>query len=111
MFGVETHSFLPDQQSDRRDFPCQGETRHRGLHPSSNYSDVELLEWSRYGSSSGRGTLEDIFQIMIVIGVEPSDRQQLLGAFELSLQNAVFPAGRSLQNQAAVGPKLSLGAS
>jgi hypothetical protein len=36
MFGVETHSFLPDDQGDRRDLARQGETRHRGLHPSSD---------------------------------------------------------------------------
>jgi DNA-binding XRE family transcriptional regulator len=34
MFGVETHSFLPNQQSDRRDLARQGKTRHRRFHPS-----------------------------------------------------------------------------
>jgi len=36
IFGVETDSFLPDQQSDRRDLARQGETRHRRLHSSSD---------------------------------------------------------------------------
>ena len=97
MFGVETHSFLPDQQSDRCNLACQGEARHRRLRPFGNESGVEFLEGSAYGSGSGRGTFENIFQIVIVIPVEPADRQQLLGASELPLQNAVFATDGSLQ--------------
>jgi len=36
MFGVETDSFLPHQQSDRRDLARQSEARHRGFHPSGD---------------------------------------------------------------------------
>jgi hypothetical protein len=36
IFGVETDSFLPDEQSDRRDLARQGEARHRGFHPIGN---------------------------------------------------------------------------
>jgi hypothetical protein len=61
MLGVETHSFLPDQQSDRRNLPGQGEAGHRRLHPSGNGGGVVFLERSRYGSGSGRRTLENIF--------------------------------------------------
>ena len=77
MFGVETYSFLPDQQSDGRDLARQREARHRRLHPFGNQSGVELLERSGDGSGSGRRALEDIFQIVIVIRVEPADRQEL----------------------------------
>ena len=110
MLGVETHSFLPDQQRDRCNLACQGEARHRRFHPFGNESGVEFLEGSAYGSGSGRRALENIFQIVIVISIEPTYRHELLGASELSLQNAVFAADGSLQSQAAVGPELPLGA-
>ena len=77
-FGVETNSFLPDQQSDRRNLARQGEARHRRLHSSGNEGGVEFLKRSGDGSGSGRRALEDIFQIVIVIAVEPADRH---GAF------------------------------
>jgi len=72
MLGVETHTFLPDQQSDRCNLACQGEACHRRLHPLGNGGGVELLEWSSYGSGSGRRALEDILQFVIVIGVKPA---------------------------------------
>src|SRR6202158_1227511 len=71
---------------------------------------MELLERSRDGSSPGRGALKDIFQIVIVVGVEPSNSQEFLGAFQLALHDSVFPAGRGLQCQTTVGPQLPLGA-
>src|SRR5579863_7104870 len=94
MFGVETNSFLPDDQSDGRDLARQGETRHRGLHALGDEGGVKLLERSGNGSGPGRHTFEDIFQIVIVVGVEPADGQELLGAFQLALYEAVFSAGR-----------------
>ena len=36
MFGVETNSFLPNQQSDGRDLARQGEARHRRFHPAGH---------------------------------------------------------------------------
>src|SRR6202165_6160686 len=71
---------------------------------------MEFLERSRDGSSPGRGTLEDIFQIVIVVGVEPSNSQEFLGAFQLALHDSVFPARGSFQCQTTVGPQLPLGA-
>src|SRR3984893_11360515 len=71
---------------------------------------MELLERSRDGSSPGRGALKDIFQIVIVVGVEPSNSQEFLGAFQLALHDSVFPARGSFQCQTTVGPQSSLGA-
>src|ERR1700681_3867166 len=71
---------------------------------------MELLERSRDGSSPGRGALKDIFQIVIVVGVEPSNSQEFLGAFQLALHDSVFPARGSFQCQTTVGPQLPLGA-
>jgi hypothetical protein len=72
MFGVEAHSFLPDDQSDGGDFARQGETRHRWLHSFGKQSRVELLE--RSGDSGGPNgcTLEDIFQIVVVVSAAHS---------------------------------------
>src|SRR5277367_4792712 len=51
MFSVETHSFLPNQQSDRGDFPRQRKARHRWFQPFGNERNVEVLE--RPGDSGG----------------------------------------------------------
>ena len=67
MFGVETNSFLPNDQSDRRNLARQREPRHRRLHSSGYQSGVKFLERAGDGSGPDRGTLEDIFQIVIVI--------------------------------------------
>src|ERR1700691_1305422 len=102
IFGVETDSFLPDDQSDGRDLARQSEARHRWFHPSGDQSGVELLERSRDSSGPGRRSLEDIFQIVIVIGVEPANGQEFLGAFQLALHEFVFPARGGFQCQTTV---------
>src|ERR1700730_10542778 len=109
MFGVETHSFLPNEQSDGRRLARQGETRQMRFHSSGNTSFVEVLERAR-GPGGSRGcTLEDIFQIVIMVDVEPADGQDLLGAFQLAPDEAIFSAGLSPQRQSTVGPQLQLG--
>ena len=40
-----------------------------------------------------RCTLEDIFQIVIMVAVEPADGQNFLGAFQLASDEAIFPTG------------------
>ena len=110
MFGVETHSFLPDEQSDRGDLARQGQTRHRWFHPFGNESRVELVEGPIDTSGPNGCTLEDIFQIVVMIFVEPADGYDFLGALELATHHAVFPAVACFQRQAAVAPQLSLGA-
>src|SRR6266576_739247 len=109
MFGVETDSFLPNNQSNGRDLAGQGETFHGWFHPSGNSSLVEILERSGGRSCSCRGALEDILQIVIMIFVQYADGQHLLGAFQLTTPATIFPAGVSLQRQADVGPQLPLG--
>src|ERR1700732_1190291 len=41
--GVETYLLLPDDQRDRGNLPCQGETSHRGLPSLSQQSLVEIV--------------------------------------------------------------------
>ena len=108
MFGVETNSFLPNDQSDGRDLARQGQARHRWLHAPGNASLVEILERSGGGSRSRGGTLEDILQIVIMVFVQSADGQDFFRAFQLATHEAVFPTGVSLQRQAAVGPQLPL---
>jgi len=50
MFGVETNSFLPDEQSDRGHLACQRESPHVRLHASGNTSFIEILERPSRGS-------------------------------------------------------------
>src|ERR1700692_4258597 len=97
MFSVETDSFLPNQQSDGRDLTRQREARHRGFHAFSHASLVEILERPANSSSTGGCTLEDIFQIVIVIFVQSVDGQDFLGALELASHETVFPTGVSPQ--------------
>ncbi len=74
MLGVERDSFLPNDQSDGRNFACQGETRH--LRPDSlgHQGRVEFLERPRLGGGDDGCALENIFQLVIVIAVEPPQR-------------------------------------
>ena len=110
MFGVETNSFLPNDQGDGRNLARQGEARHRWLRASGHARLVEILERSA-GSSRSRGrTFENIFQIVIMIFVQTPDGQEFLGTSELTTHEPVFPTGVSRQRQAAVGPQLPLGA-
>src|SRR5712691_6075280 len=108
MFGVEAYSFLPDQQRDRRDLACQGETRHLRLDPLGDQSLVKLLERTRLGSGQGRGTLEQVLEIVIVI--QPANRDRLLGALQLSLDIPVLGTAVRLDCKPTVAPELSLGA-
>jgi len=110
MFGVETHSFLPDDQSDGGDLARQGQTCHLRLYPFGNESRVELLEGLLDSSAPNGRTLKEIFQIVVVVFVEPANSYDFLGALELPAHDAVFPTVACLQGQIAVAPQLSLDA-
>jgi len=69
--SVETNSFLPNEQSDGRDLARQGQPRHRWLHTAGNAGLVEFLKRSGGGRRSRSRSLEDIFQIVIVILLSP----------------------------------------
>src|SRR5580692_2953871 len=79
------------------------------LHSTGDTGLIKILEWSR-GSGRSRGcTLEDIFQVVIMIDVESADSQHLFGAFQLASDEAIFATGVGPQCQSTVGPELSLG--
>src|SRR6516162_7778240 len=109
MFGVETYLLLPDNQSDGGDLARQGEACQIRLHSSSNASFVEILQRPSGGRGSRGRSLEDIFQIVIMVEVQPTDGQGLFGAFQLATDEAIFPAGVGSECQATVGPELPLG--
>src|SRR5215469_1137158 len=109
MFGVETYLLLPDDQSDGSDLARQGEACQMRLHSSSDASLIEILQRPSCGSGSRGRTLEDIFQIVIMVAVQPTDGLGLFGAFQLATDEAVFPAGVGSECQATVGPQLPLG--
>src|ERR1700746_636748 len=56
MFSVETHSFLPNQQSNGCDLARQCETRQRGFHSPGQTSFVEILKRSRCRRGQGSRT-------------------------------------------------------
>src|SRR5580700_10842146 len=108
--GAQARSFLPNRQSDRCNLPCQGETRHRRPPPFGQKHSVKLLERSRPSAGGYRRTLEDIFQIVIVVFVQAPHGDSLPVSSQLPSHIAVFAAVVSLQAESAVGPQLSLGA-
>src|SRR5271169_6499748 len=97
--GVEAHSFLPNRQSDRCNLTCQSETRHRRSHPFRQKPSVKLLERSRPSAGGYRGTLEDIFQIVIVVLVQAQHGDSLPVSSQLPSHIAVFTAVVSLESE------------
>jgi len=67
VFGVETRSFLPDDQNDRCDLACQGETSHRRLHPLGQQTFVKLVQRSGGTARPHRRALENPFEIVVVV--------------------------------------------
>ena len=100
--GVEAYSFLPDDQGDRCDFACQGQPCHLRLYPFADLSIVKLLERPGLGGGNCRGTLEQIFEIVIVILVESANRCRLPGPLQLPVNVLVLCAVVGFDRQPAV---------
>ena len=81
-----------------------------GLMPLASDALVEILKRSGPDTGHGGGTFEQTFQIMIVVFVQAANGDLFLGAPQLAVDIAVFPADPGLQRQSAVGPQLALGA-
>ena len=110
MLGVERDSFLPNDQRDRCNFACQGQPRHFRPDSLGNQSRVKFLERPSLGSGDDGCALENVFQIVIVIAVEPSQRYLLLRRSQLPIDLTMIGAAVRLDSKAAVGPQLPLGA-
>src|ERR1022692_5263278 len=110
LFCVETFLLLPKCQSNGRDLARQCQTRHLRLHPLGQQSRVEIMEWSRTTAGSGGRTLEDLFHLMVVISIQPTNLLGFLGALHLSAHKAVLRTVVRLNAQATIGPQLPLAA-
>jgi hypothetical protein len=104
MSGVEAHSSLPHDQNDRGNLPGQGQPRHFRPHAFSQQFRIELREGTGLARGDDRRSLEKIFQIMIVISVQPANLDLLLFPFELSFYNMVISAAARLDTDTAIGP-------
>src|SRR5208283_2289391 len=67
--GVETYLLLPDDQRDRGNLPRQSQACHRGLPPLGQQILVEIVQRSRRGAGSHRSTLENIFEVVVVVPI------------------------------------------
>ena len=65
--GVETYLLLPHDQGDRGNLPRQSQARHRRLPSLGEQIVIEIAQWSGRSASSHRCTLENIFEIVVVV--------------------------------------------
>ena len=77
--GVETYSFLPDDQGDRGNLPRQGETSHRWSHPFGEQGLVKIAQRSIASAGSHGRTLEDILEIVVMVRIQPTKLLWFLG--------------------------------
>jgi hypothetical protein len=108
ILAVETDSFLPDQQSDRCNLARQRQTCHVRPDSLGQQCRVELLERTGLAGSDDRGTLEEISQIVIAIGVESTNRYLPVRPSELPFGRAIGGAAVRLDAKAAEGGILGM---
>ena len=70
---------LPDDQCDRGNLPRQGQTRHRGFPPSKQML-IEIVERPIAAADCGGCTLENIFEVVIVVLIQATKRYRFLRA-------------------------------
>src|SRR6266567_5944096 len=92
-------SFLPKDESDRRNLSRQGEASHRWLHAFREQALVEVVERSLLAAGHTRRTLEDRFHVMIVILIEPTQLLWFLGTLQLSSQRNGMARCRASQSR------------
>src|SRR5579863_4864251 len=109
MLGVEAHSFLPDEQRDGRHLARQCQTRHFRPDSLGHQRIVKLFERTRLRSGHGGSTLEEVFQFVIVVAIQPANRGWFLRALQLSLNEPLLGAAVRFDPKSAVAPELPLG--
>src|ERR1017187_2620556 len=90
LFGVETFLLFPKCQSNGRDLARQCQTRHLRLHALGQQTRVEIVEHSSATAGPGGRTLEDLFHLMVVISIQPTNLLRFLGALQLSTHKTVL---------------------
>src|SRR5258708_33213146 len=78
--GVEMYLLLPDDQCERGNLPRQGQARHRGFPPLSKQMLIEIVKRSRAAAGSGGCTLENIFEVVIVVLIQATKLYRFLRA-------------------------------
>src|ERR1700686_511559 len=68
------------------------------------------MEWSGLSCRYGRGTLEQIFQFVIVTSIQPADGGRLLRGLQLATDITVLGTAVCFNPKPAVSPELPLGA-
>ena len=79
IFGVEAHSFLPDDQSDGRNLARHSETGHRRLRPFGDQSIVKIMYGPSTATGPRRRTFENVLEIAIAVSIEPTKLHGFLG--------------------------------
>src|SRR5260370_37484418 len=87
--GVETYLLFPHDQGDRGNLPRQGQAGHRGLPPLGEQSFIEIVHWSSSGARSHGSSFENIFEVVVVVLIQTTNRRGFLGTLQLSFGNAV----------------------
>ena len=91
--GVETHSFIPEDQRDRCNLPRQGQTCHGWPSALDEQSLVEIAEWSSGDAGLCCRTLKNIFEIVVVVLIKSTELLRFLGTLQLSFDVTVLRAG------------------
>src|SRR6202167_3082449 len=95
---------FPKCQSNGCNLACQGQTRHLRLYALGQQSRVEIVERSPATASPGGRALEDLFHLMVVISIQPTNLLGFLGALHLSTHKAVLRTVVGLNAQTTIGP-------
>src|SRR5882724_2768908 len=106
LFGVKTFLLFPQGQSNGRDFTRQRQTRHLGLHAFVQQSHIEVAQRPHPTAGPGRGSLEDLFHLMVVILIETTNLLRFFRQLQLSADKAVLRTVARLNAQATVSPEL-----
>ena len=67
------------------------------LHPFGDGDLINFLERPRDRDGANGRTLENVFNIVVMVFVQPTNGEGLLRALELPALNAIFPAVACLQ--------------
>src|SRR5260370_4564684 len=107
MLWVERFSFLPDLQRDGGDLTRQRQPRHLWLHSLIQEPKAELLKDPAAGAGRGRGTLEQVLQLMVMVPVQSAHQYRPLSAFNLPVDHAICDTAARLQRYSAAPPELA----
>jgi len=88
--GVETYLLLPDDQSDRSNLPRQGETRHRWSSSFGKQGLVKITQGTSRGAGPHGRTFENIFEVVVMVFIQATQRHRFLGSLELPLHDFVL---------------------